>query len=142
VPYKGGAPAVMALVGGEVQLSFASITATLPMIQGKRLNGLAVSSAKRSEALPQVPTLAESGVAGFNVTNPFGLLAPSETPAAVVKLLNAEVRRIVQLDEVRAKFAVQGFEAVASTPAEFRAITEAEQAQWARVIRDAHITIN
>jgi len=142
VPYKGGAPVVAALMGGEVLISFASITATMPMIQAKRLHALAVSSAKRVGALPEVPTVAESGFPGFNVTNPFGLLAPAATPAAVVKLLNAEIRAIVQMDDVKAKFAAQGFEAAGSTPQEFRAIAEAEVAQWARVIKAARITIN
>lgn len=119
-----------------------NVPSALPMIHAKRLNALAVTSAKRTSALPEVPTVAESGFSGFNVTNTFGILAPAGTPAAVVKLLNAELRSIVQTDDVRTKFAAQGLEAAASTPGEFRAILEAEVTQWGRVIKDANIALN
>ncbi len=142
VPYKGSPPAVTALLGGEVQISFASITAMLPTIQAKRLHALAVSSVKRIGVLPGVPTVAESGFPGFDVSSTFGILAPAGTPAAVIKLLNAELRKIVQMDDVRAKFSAQALEAAASTSDEFRSIIEAEVAQWARVIKDANITAN
>jgi tripartite-type tricarboxylate transporter receptor subunit TctC len=142
VPYKGAVPAVVAAAGGEVLVAFSSVAAAMPMIQAKRLNALAVSSAKRTGALPEVPTMVESGVAGFDVTPAYGILGPSGTPASVVKLLNAEVRKIVQMDDVKAKFAAQALEAAASTPGEFRAIIDAEAAQWARVIKDANIPVN
>ena len=142
VPYKGGGPAIIGLTGGEVQLAISNIPAALPMIQSKRLSVLAVTSAKRSGALPDVPTVAESGFAGFDVTNTFGILAPAGTPAAVVKVLNTELGNIVRTDDVRSKFAAQGLEAAASTPAQFRAILEAEVAQWGRVIKDANIVLN
>ena len=142
VPYKGSPPAVTALLGGEVQISFASITAMLPTIQAKRLQALAVSSVKRIAVLPGVPTVAESGYPGFDVSSTFGIFAPAGTPAAVIKLLNAELRKIVQMDDVRAKFTAQALEAAASTPDELKTIIEAEVAQWARVIKDANITAN
>ncbi|MSP98041.1 MAG: tripartite tricarboxylate transporter substrate binding protein [Betaproteobacteria bacterium] len=140
VPYKGGAPSVVAVVSGEVEIAMASVAAVAPMIQAKKLNALAVTSAKRTSVLPGVPTVAESGVPGFDVTQYFGVLAPAGTPAAVVKFLNAEVRRIVQMDDVKAQFATQALEAAGSTPEEFRASTKAEMEQWARVIKDAKIT--
>lgn len=142
VPYKGGAPSVVAAVSGEVEIVMASVAVVAPLIQAKKLNALAVTSAKRTSALPGVPTVAESGVPGFDVTQYFGVLAPAGTPAAVVKFLNAEVRRIVQMDDVRAKFATQALEPAASTPEQFRASTKAEMEQWARVIKDAKITAN
>jgi tripartite-type tricarboxylate transporter receptor subunit TctC len=142
VPYKGAGPAVIALTGGEVQIGFSSVASAMSMIQAKRLHALAASSAKRTMALPDVPTVAESGFPGFEVTNTYGILAPAGTPAAVVKLLNAELRNIVQMDEIRAKFVEQGLEATGSTPDEWKALMEAEVTQWARVIKEAHITVN
>ena len=142
VPYKGAALSVIALTAGEVQILFASVTTAMPMIQAKRLNAVAVASAKRMGALPEVPTVAESGFPGFDMTYTYGILAPAGTPAAVVKLLHAELQKIVQMDDVKAKFAAQGTEAVGSTPDEFRAIMQAEVVQWARVIKDANITAN
>lgn len=140
VPYKGGVPAVLAIAGGEVQVGFSSVISAMPMINTKRVNALAVSTAKPVGLLPGVPTMTESGFPGFVVTNIVGMLAPTGTPAAVVKLLNAEIRKIVQMDDVRAKFAAQALEAEGSTPNEFRAITETQIALWARVIKDKNIT--
>jgi len=142
VPYKGAGPAVIALTGGEVQIGFSSVASAMSMIQAKRLSALAVTSVKRTVALPEVPTVAESGFPQYRVTNTFGFLAPTGTPAAVVKLLNTELRNIVQMDEIKQKLVEQALEATGSTPDEFRALMEAEVAQWARVIKDAHITVN
>ena len=142
VPYKGSAPAIIALTGGEVQIGLLSVAAAMPMIKAQRLTVLAVASAKRVGALPEVPTVAESGVPGFDATNILGIIAPAGTPAAVVKRLNAEIRNIVQMDDVATKFAAQGLEPAGSTPDEWRAIMEAEIALWGRVIKDASITAN
>jgi tripartite-type tricarboxylate transporter receptor subunit TctC len=141
VPYKGGSPAVAGLLAGDVQLSFSSITATLSMIKANRLKALSTSGANRSPALPGVPTMAESGVQGWDARNPFALLAPAGTPAAVVNLLNAEVGNILALDDVKASFAGQGFEASGSTPDEIRGIAETETKLWARVVKEANISI-
>lgn len=103
---------------------------------------LAVTSAKRIGALPGVPTLAESGFPGLEVTNNHGILAPAGTPAAVVKLINAEIRNLLQMDDVKANLAARGLEAAGTTPDEFRAIVTAELARWTRVIKDARITAN
>lgn len=142
VPYKGAAPAVVAATGGEVELAFSSIAAALPMVKAQRLNALAVTSAKRLGSLPDVPTVAETGIPAFDVTPYYGVLAPAGTPAAVVKLLNSEIRRVVQLDDVKAKLAVLGLEATASTPAEFKELMKAEMTKWARVVKDARVTPN
>jgi tripartite-type tricarboxylate transporter receptor subunit TctC len=141
VPYKGGAPAIAGLLAGDVQLSFSSITATLSMIRANRLKALATSGATRSAALPGAPTMAESGVQGFSARNPFGLLAPAGTPSAIVNLLNAEVGNILKMDDVKAKFAAQAFDASASSVDEFRAVVEAETKLWARVIKEANISV-
>jgi tripartite-type tricarboxylate transporter receptor subunit TctC len=141
VPYAGP-QSVIAVASGEVEIGFAAIAPAMPMIQAKRLNALAVASIKRIAVLAEVPTIAESGYPGFDVTNTYGILAPARTPPAVVEVLNAELRNIVQMEDVRAKFAAQGLEAVGSTPAEYRAVMEAEKAQWTRVINEAHITAN
>ena len=141
VHYKGAGPAVLALTAGEVQIAFSVVAAAMPMVNAKRLNALAVTSAMRLKVLPDVPTVAELGYPGFSVTNTFGLIAPAGTPAAVVEVLNAEVQKILQMDDVKAKFAAQALEAIGSTPAAFKAIIEAETAQWTRVIKDANIKV-
>lgn len=119
IPYKGGGPAVIALTGGEVDIGFVALSVAVPMIEAKRLNALAVTSAKRLAALPSVPTIAESGVPGFNMIASFGILAPAGTPAALVKRLNAEIRSILEMEDVRAKFAARGMDAEAATPDAF-----------------------
>ena len=142
VPYKGGSAAAVALAGGEVQIGFTSIPSGIPLIRSKRVTPLAVTSPKRTTALPDVPTVAESGYPGYDVKNTFGFVAPAGTPAAVIKLLNAQLRAIIAMDDVREKLVSQGVDAGSSTPAEFRALMEAEVKQWARVIKAANISIN
>ena len=112
------------------------------MIEAKRLKVLAVTGATRMVALPAVPTVAESGFRGFDLVYTLGIIAPAGTPAPIVELLNAEIRNIVQMDDVKAKFAAQGLEAVGSTPEEFRAVIDADYALWSRVIKEARITVN
>jgi tripartite-type tricarboxylate transporter receptor subunit TctC len=141
IPYKGGSGAAVALAGGEVQLGFTSIPAGIPLIQSKRVIALAVTSPKRTAALPDVPTVAESGYPGYDVKNTFGVFAPARTPAPVIKRLNTELRAIVAMEDVRARLASQGVDAASSTPAEHRALMEAEVVQWARVVKDAKITL-
>ena len=142
VPYKGPAPAVTAVLGGEVPVGIGASPAVIPMIQAKRVNALAVTSAKRIGPLPAVPTVAESGFPGFEVTNNHGILAPGGTPAPIVKLLNGEIQSLLQTEEARAKLSTQGLEVVGSTPEEFRNIVKAELERWTRVIREARITVN
>lgn len=139
VPYKGGAPAVIALTGGEVEIVFSSVSVVSPLIKAKRLNALAVTGSKRLGVMPEVPTVAESGFPGFNVTAAYGILAPSGTSASVVKLLSAEIKNVVQLEDVRTRFDAQALETVGSTPDEFSALMRAETVRWARVIKDANI---
>jgi tripartite-type tricarboxylate transporter receptor subunit TctC len=140
VPYKGAAPNAMALTAGEIDISFAGVSSSLAMVQSKRLNALAVSGLTRVASMPEVPTVAESGFPGFNVTNTYGVLAPAGTPPAAIAALNAAIESILKLDDVKARFAVQGLDPAASNPSTYRSVTEAEAAHWARVVRDAHIS--
>jgi tripartite-type tricarboxylate transporter receptor subunit TctC len=142
VPFKGSAPNSVALAAGQVQVSFASLAAALPLIQAKKVNAIAVTTATRAAALPDVPTIAESGVPGYNVTISYGVLAPKGTPGSIVTLLNSEIHRIVLLPAVKEKFAQQALEASPNTPDEFREATEAEFVQWARVVKEAGIPAN
>ena len=101
---------------------------------------MAIASAKRVEAMPGVPTVAESGVPGFDVTNIFGVLAPVGTPAAVIKRLNTELREIFQMSDLKTKLVEQGLETAGSTPEEWRASMQKDIARWARVVKEARIT--
>ncbi len=139
VPYKGAGPAVAALLAGEVPLVVGTTASAMPMIRAKRVNAIAVTSGKRVEALPDVPTIAEAGFSGYSVTVDYSLLAPAGTPASVVKLLNAEIRRLYTMPDFKAKLAVQGFEPAASTSQELSAMMKAQVELWSRVIRDAGI---
>ena len=101
-----------------------------------------MTSVRRSAGLPDVPTIAESGFPGYDVKNNFGVFAPAGTPAAVVTLLNKEIRAVAAMDDVKAKLASQGVDPGASTPAEHRALMEAEVKMWAKLVKDAKITLN
>jgi tripartite-type tricarboxylate transporter receptor subunit TctC len=139
VPYKGGPPILAAVAGGEVQFGYAAPTGAVAMIKSGRVNGLAVTSAKRAKALPDVPTIAESGFPGYDVTPWYGFLVPAATPRAVIDLLNAEVGRILKLPEIESRFESLGFEATASTPERFGEILRSEIQLAAKIIKDAGI---
>jgi tripartite-type tricarboxylate transporter receptor subunit TctC len=140
VPYKGAGPNAAALTAGEIDVSFAGVSSSLQLVNARKLKALAVSGRTRVASMPDVPTIAESGYPGFNVQNTYGVLAPAGTPPAVIKVLNTELHAILAMDDIRQKFAQQGIDVVASTPAEYRALTEAEATQWARVVKDANIS--
>jgi tripartite-type tricarboxylate transporter receptor subunit TctC len=125
------------LIGGQVQLMFAGIVPIDPHVKAGRVRGIAVSSAKRSVALPQVPTIAESGVPGFEVVGWYGVLAPAHTPPAIVSRLNREFVKIVQAPDIRDRLTGEGAEPVGNTPAEFGAFLKADIARWAKVIKQA-----
>jgi len=134
VPYKGTAPATADLVGGQVQIAFLGIPAVLPHVKSGKLRALAVTGLQRSPELPDVPTVDESGVPGYEVSPWYGLLAPAATPRAVVTRLALEASRIVRAPDTREKLALQGAEAVGSTPEEFSAVIRADTATWSRVV--------
>jgi tripartite-type tricarboxylate transporter receptor subunit TctC len=135
IPYRGSAPAVADLIGGQVQVMMDGLPSALPHVKAGRLRALAVTSQKRSPAAPDLPTIAESGYAGFYADAWSGLFAPKGTPKPVVDKLAAETRRILALPEVRERLAGLGAEPVGSTPAEFAAHVQREIAKWAQVVK-------
>ena len=139
VPYKGSAPAIQDVMGGQVPMSFETVTVALPQIKAGKVKAVAVTSAKRSAQLPDVPTLAESGVPGFDVSSWQALYLPAGTPAAIVAKLNAEVQKIVAQPEVKAKMESLGLEYAPNSPAQFTEFQKAEQARWAKVIKDGNV---
>ena len=135
VPYKGGGPAVLALISGEVAMLFNSLPAMLPNVKAGKIRALAVSGAKRSPAVPELPTVAESGVPGFEVINWYGVLAPAKTPQAIVAKVHAEIVRQLQAPDLRTRLANDGTDPVGSTPQEFADFMKAEIAKWAKVVK-------
>ncbi len=140
VPYKGSGPAMVDLVGGQVNMMVETVPAALQFIKSGKLRALAVTTAERISMLPEVPTTAEAGVAGIEVSSTFGVLAPAGVPKEIVDKLNAVVARMVTLPDVKEQFLTQGVYAAApSTPAQSAARLAQEVARWAKVISDANI---
>jgi len=137
IPYKGSSQALTDLMGGQVELFMASVPTALSQIKGGKLRALAVTSTKRSPALPDVPTVAEAGFKGFDANTWFGLLVPKGTPDAVVTRLNAEVNKVLKMPDVREKFAAEGGGALGGTPEEFAALLKADYSKWAKVVKDS-----
>ena len=137
IPYKGNAPAIADLIGGQTQLTFATMPTVLPHVRAGKLRGLAVIGATRSAALPQLPTIAESGVPGFSVNNWIGLFAPAGTPNEIVRKVNAEVMRIMRLPEVARRMDVEGERFTPNTPEEFAAFIRSEVVKWGKAVKDA-----
>ena len=135
VPYKGGAPQVTALVSGETQASLATVSTVLVHVQSGRLRALGVSSAKRSGTLPDVPTIAESGVPGYEMSPWIGVFVPSATPRDIVNRLNAEVNRALKMPEVANLLASQALDAMSSTPEEFDARIKVDYEKYAKLIK-------
>jgi tripartite-type tricarboxylate transporter receptor subunit TctC len=136
VPYKGAGPAVNALLAGEIQVMFAPIVAVLPQVKAGRLRALGVTSAKRSAAAPDLPTLAEAGLTGYEISSWFGLFVPASTPAAVVDKLFKETNRVLKSPDVLERFAKEGAEPVGSTPADFNNYVRTEFVKYNKVIKD------
>ncbi len=136
IPYKGNSLAVTAVMSGEVSLVFGNIAQSVPQVKAGRLRALGVTSAKRSPVMPDVKTIAESGVAGFDTSTWYGMLAPAGTPRAIVEKLNSEVMRILQLPDVRDRLAAEAFELPADTPDQFAGIIKGEMARWAKLVRE------
>ena len=135
IPYKGSAPALTDLVGGQTQFTTDTVNSALPFIKDKRLRALAVTSLKRTSVLPDVPTLNETVMPNFEVGAWQGLLVPAKTPPEVVTRLNAEVLKALAAPDVKAKLAVQGAEPLGSTPAEYGAYIKSELNRWAEVVK-------
>jgi tripartite-type tricarboxylate transporter receptor subunit TctC len=135
VPYKGGGAAYADLLSGQVQLYFVGIPGTVQYLKAGKLRALGVTTSRRSPAVPEVPTIAESGVPGFNATTWWGILAPAGTPQALISRLDQEVGRILRQPDLRAKLDEQGFESVASTPEGFGQFIRAEIDLWAKAVK-------
>jgi len=142
VPYKGAGPAMTALISGEVQMMMATTPVALTQMKANRVRPLAVSSLKRSALVPDLPTIAEAGYAGFQTDTWYGVLAPGRTPAAIVTRLNADIAQLLKMRDLQTQLEQQGAEAAGGTPQEFRAFAEAEIARWSKVIRAAGIEPN
>jgi len=137
VPYKGIAPAIVDVISGQVTMTFASIISGTPHVKTGRLRALAVTGARRSPALPELPTMMEAGVRGYESSTWYGLLAPKATSRAIVTKLNHEVVAIINLPEVKANLLAEGAEPVGNTPEQFGDFIKAEIAKWGKVIRAA-----
>ena len=140
IPYKGGGPAVADLIAGHVSMSFATALESLPQVKGGKLRALAVSSAKRSVAVPELPTIAEAGVPGYESGSWLALYAPAGTPKEIIAKLSAEAVRIVNLPDVRERLLLQGAEPIGSTPEQLAATQLADTAKYAKVIRESGFT--
>jgi tripartite-type tricarboxylate transporter receptor subunit TctC len=139
IPYKGSAPAVSDLLGGQVQVMFDNAPNVLPQVKAGRLRALAQTGATRSAVAPELPTVAETGVPGYELTVWFGVVAPAGTPRDVIRKLNAEVLKILAMPEVRERFLAQGVEPLGSTPEQFGDHIRAQMAKWSKVVRDAGV---
>jgi tripartite-type tricarboxylate transporter receptor subunit TctC len=142
VPYKGSGPAVQDVIAGQIPMSFETATVALPHIQSGKLRALAVTPARRSKVLPDVPTMQEAGIAGFDVASWQALYAPAGTPPAIVNRLNAEVEKILAMPDVKTKLEGLGLEHVPNSPAQFAAFGQAELAKWAKIVKDGNIKLN
>lgn len=137
VPYKGAAPAIADLLAGQIHMTFDNIPVALPHIRSGRLRALGVTSASRSPLLPDVPTIAEAGLPGYEMTARFGLTAPARTPPDVIARLNAEVVRALQTPQLKERFAGLGFDTVGSSPEEFNRLVATEYQRLGKLIKEA-----
>ena len=137
VQYKGAGPALVDVISGQVSLTITAMSATLPYVQSGQLRALAVTTAQRSPTLPDVPTVSEAGVRGYESNNWVGVFAPVGTPPAIVARLNAEITRVQSTPEMKARLMGQGAEFTAMTPEQFGAFHRAEVAKWGKVIKDS-----
>jgi tripartite-type tricarboxylate transporter receptor subunit TctC len=142
VPYKGTVTATTALISGEVSLYIGGMPTVLPLVRGGRLRALGVTTAKRSAAAPDLPSIAESGVPGFDVSPWYGVVVPAGTPADIVNRLNGEIAKAIQAPDVKERLASQGFETTLSTPREFDAYIRSEIVKWAKVVKQSGARID
>ena len=142
VPYKGSSPSMQALLGEQVTMCFENILSCIPLIQSGKLRALGVTSATRASGLPDVPTMAESGLAGFEIVSWQGVFAPAGTPAPIVEQLSTAILRITQEPDIKAKLLGLGLEPSTMTQSQFAAFQKAEVAKWARLIKAANIKLD
>ncbi|MBI2297103.1 MAG: tripartite tricarboxylate transporter substrate binding protein [Betaproteobacteria bacterium] len=137
IPYKGAGPALVDMLTGQCQVMFATALSVRPHLESKRLRPLAVTTAKRSASLPDLPTIAETGLTGFEATTWHGVVVPAGTPQAVIARLNGEINKIVQQPDVRDRLTAQGAEIIGGTPRDFADYIQREIPKWAKVIKDS-----
>jgi len=141
VPFGGAGPAIQSAVGGHTPIVFSALPPSAPQVQGGKLRGLAVTSAKRSAALPDVPTMEEAGIKGQESETMQGILVPAGTPKEIVDLLSREIVKVMALPDVKEKCAQLGFDVVANSPQEFAVYIKANVEKWAKVIKDAQVPL-
>lgn len=141
IPYKGNAPAIVDLIGGQIHVMFGSMLSLRPQIRAGKLRGLAVTSLRRSAAVPDLPTVAESGVPGYEAASWYGIIGPAAIPQPIVTRLNDELRRVVALRDIAERLAQEGLEPQHTTPAELARALRDDIAKWARVVKAAKITV-
>ena len=142
IPYKGTGPAITDLLAGQVGLTLASIVPLLPQVRAGRLRPLAVTGRQRSGALPEVPTVAEAGLPGYDMSNWFGVLAPAGIPPRVLARLDSELRAIVASPEARERYAAQGADPAGAGPEAFARVIRDDLPRWARVVRESGARID
>ncbi len=140
VPFRGGGPALVDVLGGQVQVNFANILSSLPHVKGGRLRALAVTSATRSTAITDLPTVAEAALPGYEVVQWNGVLAPARVPATIIARLNSEIERILALPEMKARLIADGADPAGGPPEKFAAFMRADIDKWAKVIKAANVT--
>lgn len=140
VPYKGGGPAMLDLVGGRINMIFASPSSSIPHVKSGRIRGLAVTTLKRSSIIPDLPTVAESGIPGYEVNNWYAMVAPAKTPKAVIARLNRELVTILNDPEIKRRLVAHGVEAAPSTPEALGKYMKSEFEKWGKLIAEAGIT--
>ena len=139
IPYKGSAPGLVALIGGETMIGFTDMLITLPHVKSGKLRALAVTGDRRSAMVPELPTIAESGLPGFSVYAWFGLLAPATTPAEIVTRISAEIQKGFKTPQMRERFSAMGADPVGGSPEQFAAFLKMEMAKWAKLVKAAGI---
>jgi tripartite-type tricarboxylate transporter receptor subunit TctC len=142
IPYKGSGPAIVDLVGGQIPFAFESMIPVLPHVKAGKLRALAVTSAKPSPVLPEIPTVAESGVPGFESIAWYGVVAPAGTPRDIIAKLNAEMARILNLPDIKQRLIEMGSPPVAGTPDQFGALIKSEIVKWGKVVKQAHVSLD
>jgi tripartite-type tricarboxylate transporter receptor subunit TctC len=142
VPYKGSAPAVTDLLGNQIGIMFDNMPSAIQHVRSGKLVPIAVTTAKRSPELPNVPTIAEAGVAGYEATSWFGMFAPAGTPAPVLAKLNTALVKVLNQADVKKKINDQGAEAMSETPAQFAAFIQAESVKWGKVVKESGASLD
>ncbi len=141
IPYKGTAPALTAMLAGEIHMQLVGVATAVPHLKARRMKALAVSGAKRSPAVPEIPTVAESGVPDYAFDVWYGMLAPAGTPPAITRKVSADINKVLKVPAVATRFASLGLEPAGNSPEEFSALLRSEVAKWRKVVKDAKISV-